>query len=271
MSGITLREFDELALRYAQIFHYSLTWGGLRCWQLRVALYCFAGMVLSFFPYALATGNGWLKQFLYLLPVLVFEVAGMLFWLVLYEPLAREQRIRQARLLGDCISYQKEHLDRYKAYWLEREMRAPAHQYLQLVKSISEVRELNVKSRQATLYLGDRIFSGFFSLKPFLKISLIPLFLGLLVAVLRSSVLDIQGLVESVSSQARSVLGWAVLALMAVVLIVVMFGFVFMAIGAIYTVVLDNYKKRCSVQSRERLVQELLKRAWLTSELNGTR
>jgi len=267
VSGITLREFDELALRYAQVFHYSLTWGGLRRWQLRVALYCFAGMVLSFLPYALATGNGWLKQLLYLLPVLVFEVAGMLVWLGLYEPLAREQRIRHARLLGDGISYQKKNIDRYKTNWLERELRVPANKYLDLVKSLSEVRELGIKSRQAGLYLGDRIFSGFFSIKPLLKISLIPLLLGVLVAVLRSSFFDAQGLMESFESNAGSLLSFALFALVMVVFVVVMLGFSFMAGGAIYTVILDCYRKRCSVQSRERLVQELLKRAWLTSDL----
>ena len=266
VTGITLREFDELALRYAQVFHYSLTWGGLRRWQLRVALFCFAGMVVSFLPYAFATGNGLLRQGVYLLPVLTFEVAGMLVWLGLYEPLAREQRIRHARLLGDGISYQKKNMDRYKTYWLERELRVPAHQYLNLVKSLSEVRDLSIKSKQAGLYLGDRIFSGFFSIKPLLKISLIPLFLGVLVAVLRSSFFDVQGLEEGFTSHAGSVLSWAVFALMMIVLVVVMLGFVFMAGGAIYTVVLDNYKRRCSVQSRERLVQELLKRAWLASD-----
>lgn len=267
VSGITLREFDELALRYAQVFHYSLTWRGLRHWQLRAALYCFAGMVMSFLPYALVTGNGWLQQLLYLLPVLAFEVVGLLVWLGLYEPLAREQRIRHARLLGDGICYQRENIDRYKSYWLERELRVPASKYLNLVRSLSEVREFTTKSKQAGLYLGDRIFSGFFSIKPLLKLSLIPLFLGVLVAVLRSSFFDVQELVENFSSHAGGVLGWAVFALAMIVLIVVIFGFVFMAGGAIYTVILDNHKGRCSVQSRERLVQELLKRAWLTSDV----
>lgn len=266
MNGITLHEFDDVALRYAQIFHYSLTWKGLRRWQLRVALYCFAGMVMSFFPYALATGNGWLKQSLYLLPVLAFEFAGMLVWLGLYEPLAREQRIRHARLLGHGISYRKKDIDRYKTYWLKRELRVPAHQYLHLVKSLSEVRELRIKSKQAGLYLGDRIFSGFFSLKPLLRIPLISLFLAVLIAVLRSSFFDVQGLVESFTSNPGDVWGWAAFAFSMIVSLVMMLGFVFMAGGAIYTVFLDNYKRRCSVQSRERLVQELLKRAWLVSD-----
>lgn len=69
-------------------------------------------------------------------------------------------------------------MDRYKSYWLGRELRVPASKYLNLVRSLSEVRELNAKSKQAELYLGDRMFSGFFSIKPLLKISLIPLFLG---------------------------------------------------------------------------------------------
>lgn len=143
VSGITLREFDELALRYAQVFHYSFTWKGLRSWQLRVALYCFAGMLISFVPYAWATGTGWLNQLLYLIPVLA------------------------------------------------------------------------------------------------------------------------QGLMEGIESNAGNYLGIAVFAVMMSVLVIVMLGFSFMAGGAIYTVVLDCYMKRCSVQSRERLVQELLKRACL--------
>lgn len=264
VSGITLREFDELALRYAQVFHYSLTLGGLRRWQLRVALYCFAGMAICFVPYAWATGSGWQKQLLYLLPVLVFEVAGMLVWLGLYEPLAREQRIRHARLLGDGISYQKNNIERYKKSWLERELRVPADKYLDLVRSLSEVRELGIKSRQAGLYLGDRIFSGFFSIKPLLKISLIPPLLGLLIVILRSSFFEAQGLMENFESNAGSYLSFVVFAVMMSVLAVVMLGFSFMAGGAIYTVILDCHMKRCSVQSRERLVQELLKRAWLT-------
>ncbi|WP_161897941.1 hypothetical protein [Pseudomonas yangonensis] len=263
VSGITLREFDELALRYAQVFHYSFTWKGLRSWQLRVALYCFAGMLISFVPYAWATGTGWLNQLLYLIPVLVFEVAGMLLWLGLYDPLAREQRIRYARLLGDGISYQRKNIDLYKTNWLGRELRVPANKYLDLVKSLSEVRELNSKSRQAALYLGDRIFSGFFSVRPLLKISLIPPLLGLLMAVLRSSLFEAQGLMEGIESNAGNYLGIAVFAVMMSVLVIVMLGFSFMAGGAIYTVVLDCYMKRCSVQSRERLVQELLKRACL--------
>lgn len=267
MGGITLREFDELALRYAQVFHYSLTWRGLRRWQLQVALCCFAGMALSLLPYAWATGSGWQKQLLYLLPVLVFEVAGLLVWLGLYEPLAREQRIRHARLLGDGISYQKKSIERYKANWLERELRVPANKYLDLVKSLSEVRELGVKSRRAGLYLGDRIFSGFFSIEPLLKISLIPLLLGVLIAVLRSSFFDVQGLIESFEANAGSLLSFTLFTLIMIVFVVVVLGFSFMACGAIYTVVLDCYKKRCSVQSRERLVQDLLKRAWLTSDL----
>lgn len=263
VSGITLREFDELALRYAQVFHYSFTWKALRSWQLRVALYCFAGMLISFVPYAWATGTGWLNQLLYLIPVLVFEVAGMLLWLGLYDPLAREQRIRHARLVGDCISYQRKNIDLYKTNWLERELRVPASKYLDLVKSLSEVRELNSKSRQAALYLGDRIFSGFFSVRPLLKISLIPPLLGLLLMVLRSSLFEAQGLMEGIESNAGNYLGIAVFSVMMSVLVVVMLGFSFMAGGAIYTVVLDCHMKRCSVQSRERLVQELLKRACL--------
>lgn len=262
VSGITLREFDELALRYAQVFHYSFTWKGLRSWQLRVALYCFAGMLISFVPYAWATGTGWLNQLLYLIPMLVFEAAGIVLWLGLYDPLAREQRIRHARLLGDGISYQKKNIDLYKTNWLGRELRVPASKYLALVKSLSEVRELNFKSRQAALYLGDRIFSGFFSVRPLLKISLIipPLF-GLLIALLRSYFFEAQGLVEYLVSNAGNYLGFAIFAVMMSVIFVVMLGFSFMAGGVIYTVIRDCYMKRCSVQSRERLVQELLKRA----------
>lgn len=263
VSGITLREFDELALRYAQVFHYSFTWKGLRSWQLRVALYCFAGMLISFVPYAWATGTGWLNQLLYLIPVLVFEVAGMLLWLGLYDPLAREQRIRHARLLGDGISYQRKNIDLYKTNWLGRELRIPASKYLDLVKSLNEVRELSFKSRQAALYLGDRIFSGFFSFRPFLKISLIPPLLGLLIAVLRSPLFEAQGLMEDFESNAKNYLGVVIFAVTMSVFIVVISGFSFMAGGAIYTVILDCHMKRCSAQSRERLVQELLKRACL--------
>lgn len=263
MSGITSREFDELALRYAQVFHYSFTWKGLRSWQLRVALYCFAGMLISLLPYSWATGTGWLNQLLYLIPMLVFEVAGIVLWLGLYDPLAREHRIRSARLLGNGISYQKKNIDLYKASWLERELRVPADKYLDLVKYLSDVRDLNFKSRQAALYLGDRMFSRFFSVRPLLKISLIPPLLGLLILVLRTYFFEAQGLMEKVASNAGNYLGFAIFAVMMSVILVVMLGFSFMAGGAIYTVIRDCYLKRCSVQSRERLVQELLKRARL--------
>ncbi len=260
---MTLRQFDELALRYVRVFHFSFSRRGLQQPSMRIALYLFAGMLLSVIPYIMATGNGLLVQGLYLLVMLAFEAAGVLVWMFAYEPWARAERVRQAGLLGYGRRYEHKQLERYKDLWLERELAVAPDQYLVLLKALTEVRELGGKSKQAAMYLGDRLFTGFFSLKPLAKISLIPLFVSLLVGALRLPTVDVAALIADFAAESEGYLGLIAQLLVLGVALILGVGFVFLVVGAIRSAILDLWLGRCSVQSRERLVSELLVRAEL--------
>ena len=263
MSGIALNDFDEVALRYAEVFHYAFTWEGLKHWQCRVSLYCFAGMLLSALPYAFVIGTGLMTQALYLLPLLIFEILGLVVWWRLYEPIPRSKRIHQAKLLAAGISYNKKKIERYKTDWINRELKVQSYQYLELIRSLSEVRDFKIRSKQSSRYLSDRLFSSFFNLKPLIKISLLPPLAAITIAIIKSSLFDVERLITDSVTIIDDIIGWSALTISIIILLVMVLGVVFLVGGVACTLFLEKHKKQCSVQSRERLVQELLKRAWL--------
>lgn len=267
--GMTLKQFDELALRYVSVFHFSFSRLGFRQPAMRIALYLFAGMLLSVIPYIMATGSGLLVQGLYLLVMVAFELAGILVWRFVYEPWAREKQVRQAGLLGYGRRYDHKQLEHYKDLWLERELEIRPDQYLVLVKALTEVRELGGKSKQAAKFMGDRLFTGFFSLKPLTRISLIPLFVSLLIGAARLPSVDLAALIADFAAEPNGYLGFIAQLLVLGVGLIICMGFLFLVVGAIRSVILDLWLRRCSVQSRERLVRELLARAELCSRISA--
>ncbi len=262
-NGITQHQFDDLALRYSHVFHHSFSWRGVRHWQMRVSLYLFVAMLLCYFPYFWAVGRGWQVQGYYLIAVTIFQLMGMFMWLLCWEPVLRGVRVHGAGLLGIGGQYRRKDLALYKTRWLARELGVGPDQYMPLIKALREARELTKQSVKLVKPLGDRLLASFFSLKPLVSVSLVPVFFGLLVTVLRSLFFDFGRFTEQVGSQSGDILSWAKSGVIIFVSAVIVVGFCFNAVVAIRSVVLDLCVKRCSIQSRERLVRELLRRALL--------
>lgn len=263
LKKISLSDVDSLALEFSAVFFNRSQKGAWKHRSYKLALVMFFFMFASCGLFLFAGRESrWhvlnVDPLFFLLSMMVFELLAIYFLEKYYESVWRDKSLRKASLIEYGAVYDKRNLKAYKERWLRRAFDVSPDRYIELVKAIVEAGELKRGSQSRTQSLGDRLMTGFFSLKPLGGLSLFSLLIVLGSVVLKAVGSNYEKLKNGVEGYLVE-FWWVVpVSIFLLVIAVVGVGLMLLIFGGVFRMVLERKFGVCSSHSRERLIHQLI-------------